>query len=81
MSGLFKQAGQANYAGANTFLDAFVQYRRSLGLHAASIDIGAVQDIGYLSEDAILLERMTASAHGITEVELLATIQAAVSFS
>lgn len=81
MSGLTGQAGQANYAGANTFLDAFVQYRNSLGLAASAIDIGAVQDVGYVSQDAALLKRMMlASAHGITEPELLEALTAAMLF-
>ncbi|KAH9984346.1 KR domain-containing protein [Xylariaceae sp. FL0662B] len=32
MSGMVGPRGQANYAAANTFLDAFVQYRESLGM-------------------------------------------------
>lgn len=81
MSGLTGQAGQANYAGANTFLDAFVQYRNSLGLAASAVDIGAVQDVGYVSQDAGLLNRMMlASAHGITEPELLEALTAAMLF-
>lgn len=81
MSGLTGQAGQANYAGANTFLDAFVQYRNSLGLAASAVDIGAVQDVGYVSQDAALLNRMMlASAHGITEPELLEALTAAMLF-
>lgn len=81
MSGLTGQAGQANYAAANTFLDAFVQYRNSLGLAASAVDIGAVQDVGYVSQDAALLNRMMlASAHGITEPELLEALTAAMLF-
>lgn len=81
MSGVTGQAGQANYAGANTFLDAFVQYRRSLGLAASSLDIGAVQDVGYVSNDDALLKRMKlASAHGITEPELMEAVSAAALF-
>lgn len=81
MSGLTGQAGQANYAGANTFLDAFVQYRNNLGLAASAIDIGAVQDVGYVSQDAALLRRMMlASAHGITEPELLQALTTAMLF-
>ena len=81
MSGVTGQAGQANYAGANTFLDAFVQYRTSGGLAASSLDIGAVQDVGYVSQDEALLKRMKlASAHGITEPELMEAVTAAILF-
>lgn len=39
LSGTLGTPGQANYAGANTFLDAFVQYRTNLSLAAAAINI------------------------------------------
>ncbi|KAF3480301.1 polyketide synthase [Arthroderma uncinatum] len=81
MSGVTGQAGQSNYAGANTFLDSFVQYRTTLGLAASSLDIGAVQDVGYVSQDDALLKRMKlASAHGITESELMEAVSAAALF-
>ncbi|KIM92741.1 hypothetical protein OIDMADRAFT_62276 [Oidiodendron maius Zn] len=82
MSALFGNAGQANYAGANTFLDAFVQYRTNLGLACASIDIGAVQDVGYLAQDdaaALLTKLKLATGHGITEPELLEAVTAAMA--
>ncbi|KAF4976126.1 hypothetical protein FZEAL_7145 [Fusarium zealandicum] len=79
MSGVTGQAGQANYAGANTFLDTFVQYRAGLGLACSALDIGAVQDVGYVSQDEALLKRMRAvSAHGITEPELMEALTAAI---
>ena len=49
-SGIIGQKGQANYAAANVFLDSFAAYRRSLGLAASSIDLGVIEDVGYVSE-------------------------------
>lgn len=57
ISGLIGQPGQANYAAANTFLDAFVLYRQSLGLRASVMDLGIVNDIGYVSESGRMAER------------------------
>jgi hypothetical protein len=57
ISGLFGNLGQANYAAGNTFLDAFVQYRNTLGLNASAIDIGLMYDHGYIAENPLVLER------------------------
>ncbi|WYZ43619.1 hypothetical protein EsH8_VII_000055 [Colletotrichum jinshuiense] len=54
--------GQANYNAGNTFLDAFVQYRHSLGLQASVLNIGIVGDVGYVSENAELLESLRATS-------------------
>lgn len=79
LSGFFGQAGQANYAGANTFLDSFVQYRTSLGLVASSLNIGAVLDAGYVSQDEILLQRTKLeSIIGVTESELMEAVTTAI---
>ncbi|KAH9844894.1 Polyketide synthase [Teratosphaeria destructans] len=50
ISGVIGNKGQANYAAANAFLDAFAYYRQAKGLNANSIDLGAIRDVGYLAE-------------------------------
>jgi NADPH:quinone reductase-like Zn-dependent oxidoreductase/NADP-dependent 3-hydroxy acid dehydrogenase YdfG len=80
ISGLFGNPGQANYAATNTFLDAFVQYRNSLGLKASAIDIGLMYDHGYVAENPLLLERSRLhGAYGIRVPQLLDTISVVLS--
>ncbi|KAI0968591.1 putative polyketide synthase [Xylaria arbuscula] len=57
ISGLCGSKGQANYAAANAFLDAFAAYRRGLGLAACSVDLGVIQDVGYMAEKDDLQDR------------------------
>ncbi|EOD52671.1 putative polyketide synthase protein [Neofusicoccum parvum UCRNP2] len=50
ISGLVGKKGQANYAAANTFLDAFSAYRNAHGLPANAVNLGVIEDVGYISE-------------------------------
>lgn len=50
ISGVVGQKGQANYAAANVFMDAFAGYRQSMGLPANSVDLGVIEDVGYVAE-------------------------------
>ena len=52
VGGVVGNKGQANYAAANTFLDAFASFRQSMGLRASSVDLGAIEDIGYIAKHA-----------------------------
>jgi acyl carrier protein len=58
ISGVVGQRGQANYAAANVFLDAFASYRQSLGLSACSVDLGVIEDVGYIHERTDLGESL-----------------------
>ncbi|KAH6689849.1 KR domain-containing protein [Plectosphaerella plurivora] len=46
------QPGQGNYDAAQTFLEAFCQFRHSLGLPASVLNICPVEDVGYVAENA-----------------------------
>ncbi|EFE31625.1 polyketide synthase, putative [Trichophyton benhamiae CBS 112371] len=61
VSGIVGQAGQANYASGNSFLDAFAQYRNGLGLAASVVDMGAVEDVGWISEHKGMMGKMSRS--------------------
>lgn len=46
---VFDMPGQANYQAANIFMQAFCQYRHSLGLPASVLDVAPINDVGYVS--------------------------------
>ncbi|KAI1361572.1 putative polyketide synthase [Xylaria arbuscula] len=57
-SAIVGQLGQANYAAANTFMDAFVQYRHHLGQNASVIDVGVMGDVGFVSQNHRIQDRI-----------------------
>ncbi|KEY68502.1 hypothetical protein S7711_08355 [Stachybotrys chartarum IBT 7711] len=66
------QIGQTNYSAANAFLAAFTQYRHSLGLPAAVLNVGVMDDVGYVVENQALLEQFKALGyHLLKENDLL----------
>lgn len=78
-SGIAGQWGQANYGAANTFLDAFVQYRHRQGLAASVIDIGVMGEVGFVSQNQTLLDRFEKSGmHVLKEQDLLDAMALAV---
>ncbi|PYI12621.1 hypothetical protein BO78DRAFT_457054 [Aspergillus sclerotiicarbonarius CBS 121057] len=79
ISGSFGTPGQANYAAGNTFLNAFVQYRRSLGLSASILHIGLMDDIGYLAQNTARAEALRAAGgYFLREKDLLDSLQWAI---
>ncbi|KAG6061256.1 Type I Iterative PKS [Claviceps aff. humidiphila group G2b] len=81
VAGIVGNRGQAAYSGANTFLDAFARYRRQRGLAAISLNLTAVEDVGYLASNASRKREVLRSISGgsMSEKEVLALVDAALS--
>lgn len=79
MSGLLGYFGQSNYASANTFLDAFVQYRHAHGQAASVLDIGPMGDVGYLARTSETLSSVTTHLSVLSEQDFLDALQLAVA--
>jgi acyl carrier protein len=79
-AGAVGNRGQAAYAAANTFLNGFAQHLLGQGIQAASLDLTAVSDAGYLAEDAEKAAEVARNlgSDTICEAEVLALIQAAI---
>ncbi|KAK4868058.1 hypothetical protein LT330_007256 [Penicillium expansum] len=56
ISSIIGNKGQANYAAGNAFLDAFASYRNATGLRANTINLGLIEDVGYVAEQGSTLE-------------------------
>ena len=82
VGGTFGYYGQSNYASANTFLDSFAQYRQNLGMAASVMDIGPVDDVGYVSRTAATRETLLATLETLlTEQNFLDSLQLAIARS
>ncbi|MCJ1249687.1 hypothetical protein MMC30_006913 [Trapelia coarctata] len=76
VAGIFGSPGQSNYATGNAYMDALAHHRLSLGLCAASLDLGVLVSEGLLAENEKLLARFTAPGPliPIAQPELLAIL-------
>lgn len=79
VSGLLGYFGQSNYASANSFLDAFVQYRHAHGQAATVLDIGPIGDVGYLSRSSEALGSVATKFNIIGEQDFFDALQLAVT--
>lgn len=77
-----EQPGQGNYSAANTFLEAFTQYRRSLSLPASVINICPIDGVGFVGENAFARKNMKAQGlYFLGETELFDFLELAIRLS
>lgn len=80
--GLSGQWGQANYNSANSFLDAFVNYRHGQNLPASVVDIGFMAYVGMAVENRALVEKLKAGGyHFLGEKDLIDALTLAIAYS
>lgn len=80
VAGAVGNRGQAAYAAANVFLDAFCQYRKANGQPATSLDLTAVTGVGYLADNKEREAEVLRNLGGETlvEKEVMALLGAAI---
>ncbi|THW31619.1 polyketide synthase [Aureobasidium pullulans] len=79
ISGVIGNISQANYAAANTFLDAMAEYRNLRGMAATTLDLGVITGVGHLAENRDLAESMARQGfHATNKAQLLSLMRQAV---
>lgn len=82
LSGIAGTASQSNYAAGNTYQDALARYRVNHGMHGATIDLGVIKSVGYLTEHRDQLERLRKQGyHVLDEEDVLTAIESSIMSS
>jgi zearalenone synthase (highly reducing iterative type I polyketide synthase) len=75
----FGNRGQSNYSAGGAYEDALAYYRRSRGLHATTVDLGIMREIGVLAETGITANlRDWEKPYGIRQAEFHALMELAI---
>lgn len=76
---IVEQPGQGNYSAANTFLEAFCQYRHSMNLPASVLNICPIENIGFVAENPLARKNLKAQGlYFLGEEELLDFLDLAI---
>ncbi len=71
---LLGSPGQGNYAAANAWLDAFVQWRRAQGLHALAMNWGPWSEVGMAVETGMNAQLERRGVTGLPPQEAMAAL-------
>ncbi|KAB8291742.1 hypothetical protein EYC80_006537 [Monilinia laxa] len=63
LSTVYYQPGQSNYNAANTFMEAFCQYRHTLGLPASVLKVAPIEGVGFVPENGEARRKLKAQGH------------------
>lgn len=84
LCGVWGNPSQANYAAGNAYQDALARHRSSRGLPAVTIDLGAVEAVGYVAnatDDDVGERLLRNSGHRpLTEAETIGLIDYAIRY-
>lgn len=76
ITGIVGNRSQANYNAGNNFQDALARHRVSKGMRGASVNLGAVVDIGFVAENSEYAGKHTFKmANQQTEEEVLTVVE------
>ncbi|MCJ1403373.1 hypothetical protein MMC11_006596 [Xylographa trunciseda] len=81
ISGISGNGSQSNYAAGNTYQDGLAHYRKSLGLAACALDLGAISGVGWMAENMNIAPEMQAdfARMSVQPHELFSLIESALT--
>ena len=81
ISGISGNGSQSNYAAGNTYQDGLAHHRRSLGLPACALDLGAIAGVGWMAENMNIAPEMQAdfARMSLQPAELFSLIESALT--
>ncbi|OGM45565.1 polyketide synthase [Aspergillus bombycis] len=79
--GIAGHVGQANYSAAYTYLDAFTQYRRQMGLPSSVVDLGPIAGSAAIEDQTVSRQLDMMGWTRLSKQQVIASVQLAISES
>ncbi|KAK6076193.1 beta-ketoacyl synthase domain-containing protein [Seiridium cupressi] len=79
INGIVGYASQSNYSAGGSYQDALARWRVARGYPAVSLDLSAIESVGYVAETEGVAERMRRAGHLLlNEDQLIGVIESAI---